>query len=60
MSYRRRSVDPCLHNKGTIKRLVMIIAWVDGCMVIRRKEQLEIEKRGLMGRFECNDEGKLR
>ncbi len=53
------SADPCLYYKWEGERLVIMITWINGNMIIGPSDLVLKLKSNLMEQFECNDCGLL-
>jgi hypothetical protein len=56
---KRSSADPCLNYKLEVKRLVIMISWIDDNMIVGPSDLVSKLKSNLMEQFECNGYGVL-
>ena len=59
MGYERSKADPCLYYKWTDNGLVLWVSWIDDCLVVGSKKGVEIAKKQMLDRFDCDDVGNM-
>ena len=59
MGMKRSNADPCLYYSWTENGLVIWVSWIDDCLVVGSRKAVEIAKKEMMERFECDDVGDI-
>ena len=59
MGFDRSKADPCLYFKWTITGLVIWLSWVDDCLAVGNRDNVEKAKKQMTDRFDCDVIGKL-
>ena len=60
MKYSRSKADPCLYYAWTENGLVIWLSWVDDCLICGTYEAVQIAKKQMMDRFDCDEVGELK
>ena len=59
MGFERSWADPCLYWKHTEDGLVLWLSWIDDCLCIGPKKQVEKYVKQMNEMFDCEDVGKM-
>ena len=55
MEFERSKADPCLYYRWNKHgRLVLIVSWVDDCLIVGRNDDAMQAKKELTDRFDCD------
>jgi hypothetical protein len=59
MEYKRSKADPCLYYKWTVAGLILWVSWIDDCLVLGPKSEVDVARKQLTDRFHCDVTGNM-
>jgi hypothetical protein len=59
MDYEQSKYEPCVYFSWTMFGLVMLINWVDECVVLCEVTGVKAAREKMKSRFACDDLGEL-
>ena len=60
MGFRRSPADPCLYVKNTTNGIVILILWVDDCILMGNKDEVSKYHKLMNSYFDCDNIGVLK